>query len=186
MTPELEPPSSGPSHGGRAWARPIALVGSCLVIGFVGGWVLRGDEGPVTVLAPAAPADSGSADPATTPATSGGTTTAPATGTAPVAPTPPPARADISLIVLNSTNESGLAARTAGEAESLGYVGVTSGNAPKASGPSVVYFVTASQRAAARRVARDLQVETVAALPAGALAAAVPDGIEVALVLGPG
>ena len=41
--------------GGRAWVRPVALVVSCLVIGFVGGWVLRGDDGPATVLAPQRP-----------------------------------------------------------------------------------------------------------------------------------
>ncbi|MDP1604086.1 MAG: hypothetical protein Q8M03_12565, partial [Legionella sp.] len=59
----------------------MALVASCLVIGFVGGWVLRGDEGPVTVLAPAAPVDSGETGSVTT----GGTSTAPGatTSTAP-------------------------------------------------------------------------------------------------------
>ena len=42
--------------GGRAWARPAALVVACLIIGFVGGWVLRGDDGPTTVLEASTPA----------------------------------------------------------------------------------------------------------------------------------
>ncbi len=193
MTPETdmvppEPANGGGGGGGGGWVRPVALVASCLVIGFVGGWILRGDDGTVTVLAPAAPADTG----ATGTVTTGGGTTAPAstTGggstTAPATPTPPPDRADISLAVLNGTNETGLAARVAGQAEGLGYSGVTAGNAPTTSDPSTVYY-RSGQRTAAQRVAKDLQIEVVKTLPgSGSLAAAVPDGVEVALVLGAG
>lgn len=173
-------PSPEPGHGARPWLRPVALVVSCLVIGFVGGWILRGDEGTVTVLAP-----SGSTADAGDDAAAGGSTTAPATTTAP-RPTPPPARPDIALAVLNGTSEAGLAGRTADQAESLGYVGVTAGNAPGQSGPSVVYF-RSGQRPAARRVARDLQIAAVRALPGGgALGDEVPEDAEVIVVLGPG
>lgn len=187
MTPETDTvPPQGPEGGG--WIRPVALVASCLVIGFVGGWVLRGDEGPVTVLAPAAPVDTGETGSVTT----GGTSTAPAAttstapATAPAAPAPPPARADIRLVVLNGTNENGLAGRIAAQAESLGYSGVTAGNAPTSTSPSITYF-TPGQRPAAQRVARDLEIEAIEPLPSsGALAAATPEGTDVALVLGPG
>jgi hypothetical protein len=174
----------------------VALVLSCLVIGFVGGWILRGDDGPVTVLAPTpegeqaevpviTTGDGGTGTATTGTGTSGGTATAPAT-TAAEEPAAPPDRADIALAVLNGTNTSGLAAQTAGEAEGLGYVGVTAGNAPTSTSPTIVYFRD-GQRAAAQRVARDLQVGAVQQLPAsGALADAAPDEAEVVLVLGPG
>jgi len=174
------------SSGARAWLRPAALVISCLVIGFVAGWVLRGDDGPATVLAPA-PESSGEAPAGTT----GGTTTAPAT-TAPPAttaaetPAAPPARDQIRLAVLNATDVQGAAGRAADEAESLGYTGVTAGNAPTTTGPDTVYH-RAGQEAAAQRVAADLQVDQVAELPAsGGLASAVPAEAQVVLVIGPG
>ena len=95
-------------------------------------------------------------------------------------------RADIALAVLNGTNTTGLAAQTAGQAEGLGYSGVTTGNAPTSTSPTIVYF-RPGQRAAAQRVARDLQAGAVQQLPAtGALADAAPDGAEVVVVLGPG
>ena len=191
MTTDPGSPSPEPSDGGRAWVRPVALVLSCLVIGFVGGWILRGDDGPVTVLAPQPSGDQGEVPVITTPGgtgTSPGTATAPGgtTTTAPAPPAPPPDRADITLAVLNGTTTQGLAAQTSGEAEGLGYTGVTSGNAPTSTDPSVVYFRT-GQRPAAQRVAKDLQVGAVEQLPAsGPLADAAPDGAEVILVLGPG
>ena len=193
MTPEIDTgppePAGAGGGGGGGWVRPVALVASCLVIGFVGGWVLRGDNGTVTVLAPAAPADTGATGSVTTgggPTTPATTATGGATTTAPAEPAPPPARADIGLTVLNGTGETGLAARIAGEAEGLGYNGVTAGNAPTTTDPSIVYFRT-GQRAAALRVAKDLQIDSVRALPAsGSLAGAVPDGVNVAIVLGTG
>ena len=74
------PPQRAP--GGRAWVLPAVLVISCLVIGFIAGWVLRGDDGLRRILAPPAPEPAGQA-PADT---AGGTTTAPST-TAPPATT---------------------------------------------------------------------------------------------------
>jgi LytR cell envelope-related transcriptional attenuator len=205
MSTDPGTPTSGPPEGGRAWVRPVLLVVSCLIIGFVGGWLLRGDDGPVTVLAPTPEGDQsevpvittgggggGGGGTATTgtsttgTGTSGGGATPPATTSAPQEPAAPPDRADIALAVLNGTSTTGLAAQTAGEAEGLGYVGVTAGNAPTSTSPTIVYF-RPGQRAAAQRVARDLQVGAVQQLPtSGALAAAAPDEAEVVLVLGPG
>ena len=183
--PAPEAPEPAPAGGGGSWVRPVVLVASCLVIGFVGGWILRGDDGPVTVLAPAAPDDTGDAGTVTTGGgtTGGGSTTAPPATTADQEPTAPPDRADISLAVLNGTQRAGYAGDVAGQAEGLGYVGVTAGNAP-ATTVSTVYY-RSGQRAAADRVAKDLLVENVAALPgSGALATAAPAGAEVVLVLG--
>jgi hypothetical protein len=134
------------------------------------------------------PGGGGSATTGTTTGTgtSGGGAAAPSTTAAPREPAAPPDRADIALAVLNGTNTTGLAAQTAGQAEGLGYSGVTTGNAPTSTSPTIVYF-RPGQRAAAQRVARDLQAGAVQQLPAtGALADAAPDGAEVVVVLGPG
>ncbi|WP_217914490.1 LytR C-terminal domain-containing protein [Miltoncostaea marina] len=179
--PPTTPPPDPPA-GARPWVRPVALVVACLVIGFVAGWIVRGDDGPVTVLAPAgeetaAGGDGGSDGPATS--------TAPAT-TAARPPAPPPDRADIALAVLNGTNENGAAARTAGQAESLGYSGVTTGNAPTTAEPTTVYF-RPGRRPAATRVGRDLEIDRIRALPrTGAVGDAAPDGAQVVVVLGTG
>jgi hypothetical protein len=181
MTTDPQTTPDSTSGAARAWIRPAALVLACLVIGFIAGWVLRGDDGPVTVLAPETPAAEG--QPGAT--TVGRTVTAPTTST-PARPPAPPDRADIAVAVLNGTNTQGLAAETAGEAESLGYNGVTAGNAPTTTGPSAVYF-RSGDRPAAVRVAKDLQIQQVVALPAsGALADAAPDEAEVVVVLGSG
>ncbi len=185
------PPDPGPP--GRPWLRPVAIVVSCLVIGFVGGWVVRGDEGTVTVLAPTQEDDSADGGTVTTPGgggggttTSGSTTTAPPATTEEEPPAAPPERSEISLAVLNGTDEVGLAASTAGQAESLGYVAVSSGNAPTAAGPDVVYF-RVDQRPAAQRVARDLQISTIRPFPGGGqLGTEVPPDADVIVVLGPG
>ncbi len=191
MTADLDPaptpdpaPEPSPPHGaGGSWVRPVVLVAACLVIGFIGGWVLRGDDGPATILQPSAPQETGDTGSVTAGATTGaGTATAPAT-TAPEEPAAPPDRADISLAVLNGTSRAGYAADVSGQAEGLGYVGVVAGNAPSTT-VSTVYF-RSGQRAAAERVAKDLLVDDVAPLPgSGALASAAPAGAEVILVLG--
>ena len=193
-----------PERGWSLWGRPVALAASMLVLGFVGGWILRGDDGPVTVV-PAATtttADQGGTTTESSDDTTGATTdtetgadttadtgadttaTAPETTTAP--DTPPPARDTISLAVLNGTSTTGLAAQNATTAEGLGYTDVETGNAPTQSGPSVVYY-RPGEDAAADVVAQDFQVSDVQELPAdGPLATAVPGGAQVALVLGPG
>jgi hypothetical protein len=171
--------------GGRAWARPAALVVACLIIGFVGGWVLRGDDGPTTVLEAGTPR-SGSGAAATT--TAQGTTTAAAAGTtAAEAPAAPPDRAEVGLAVLNGTDTAGLAGDTAAQAESFGYEGVTAANAPAGTtGPSIVYY-REGRRAAAERVATDLEFDQVRQLPgSGPLSQAAPEGAQVVVVLGPG
>lgn len=180
--------------------RPVALAVSMLVIGFVVGWILRGDDGPVTVLPPAAqttgqpataPADpttttdgATTTDDATT--TDGATTTETAPDTTSTAPAAPPPRADIALAVLNGTETTGLAGQNSERAEALGYLDVAAGNAPTQTGPSVVYFRPGAE-AAADRVAQDLDVVSVEPLPVtGPLSTAAPDEAEVILVLGPG
>lgn len=181
------PPSMPPRSGGGGWVRPAAVVASCIVIGFVGGWILRGDDGTVTVLDP-------SGLPVTTPTASTPASTAPngggATTTAATRPAPaPPPRAEIALAVLNGVGTAGLAGQTASQAEAIGYSGVIAGDAPTVTDPSTVYF-RSGNRPAARRVGRDLEIETVAALPssgpiAQAATAAAPDA-QVIVVLGPG
>jgi hypothetical protein len=158
----------------------VALVVACLVIGFVVGWVVRGDNGSVTVL----PTGSAAIAAQTAP---GGGATAPGgrTVTADTPPAPPPARSDIALAVLNGTGTAGLAAQTAGQAESLGYRAVATGNAPAESGPSVAYF-RPDKRPAARRVADDLEIRRIRPLPRGAVAGAAPAAADVVVVLGAG
>lgn len=194
MTRDNDTASARHAPAGRAWIRPVAVVVSSLIIGFVGGWVVRGDNGPVTVLAPPAPQTSGHGAGATTSAgttTAPGTTTGGATTTAPgttsgAAQPPPPDRSAIKLAVLNGTGVTGRAGQTASQAESLGYQGVVAGNAPTSTDPSIVYY-RAGQQSAAERVARDLEVTQVRALPAsGSLATAAPADAQVVLVLGPG
>ena len=180
---ELPPHSSQEAPTG-GWIRPVALVLACVAIGFVGGWVLRGDDGTVTVLPTGEAAITG----ATTP-NSGTGTDAPTTTPTPKPPAPPaPPRDQIALIVLNGTNIAGFAGRTAGEAESVGYQGVIAGDAPATTDPSTVYYA-AGQEPAARRAARDLKIAKVAPLPAsGALRDAVNainSQADVAVVLGP-
>jgi hypothetical protein len=185
-TSAATPPPDDRAATARPWLRPVVLVASCLVIGFVAGWIVRGDEGPVTVLAPTQPADGGSADAGAPPtATTPGGSTAPATTVA-EPPPPPPDRSEIALAVLNGTGQAGLAASTAGQAESLGYRAVATGNAPAQTGPDVVFF-RAGERPAARRVARDLQISAIRPLPDdGALGDELPDDARVVVVLGPG
>lgn len=182
MTPDPPGEGSGPRLplAGKAWVRPLALVVACLVIGFVGGWMLRGDGGPVTVIAPQGSNDGPPAD------TAGRPTTQTAPATSPGTETAPPERSEIVLAVLNGTGTAGLAATNASKAESLGYQDVATGNAPSGSGPSVVYY-RAGNESAAQRVSQDMQVAQVQPLPAsGPLTDAAPETAEVVLVLGPG
>jgi hypothetical protein len=181
--------SSSPDGDRDGWLRPIVLGVSCLVIGFVFGWVVRGGgDGSSSLVDRPPPTET-----VTTPATSTQTTpasTAPSdttpTGTAPTTPLPPD-RSTVRLAVLNGTGVTGLAGRTATSAEGLGYVNVTSGNAPAQTGPSVVYYRPGS-REAALQAAQDLDVAGGASpLPAsGSLAEAAPPDADVIAVLGPG
>lgn len=164
--------------GTRGWLRVGLLAVSFLVIGFVAGWIVRGDQGPTTVLAPPAEAEQQAI-----------TTTAEPPATTTVAepePVAPPPRNQIELAVLNGGTVTGAAASTADRAEGLGYTDVPSGNAPPQSAPDTVYFIP-GQRPAAERVAEDLLIAPVKPLPtSGELAEAVPDGTQVVVVLGSG
>jgi hypothetical protein len=105
--------------------------------------------------------------------------------TPPSAPAAPP-RAEVALAVLNGTDINGLAGRTATRAGERGYVDVVTGNAPAATGPSVVYH-RAGAAAAARRAAGDLGITEVLPLPAsGVIAEAAPGESDVIVVLGSG
>ncbi len=194
--PEHDSPTERPRdehpRGAASWGRPVVLAVSMLVLGFVGGWILRGDDGPVTVVPPATTTADAASGATTTAGGDGdsGESTAPTstTPTAPAttAPPAPPARDTIELAILNATGTAGLAAQNQATAEGLGYTGVEVGNAPTQTGPSIVYF-RAGDEAAADRVAEDFQVSGVLSLPdTGPLAAAAPGGAQVVLVLGPG
>jgi hypothetical protein len=188
------PRRSSPSDGDRdGWLRPIVLAVSCLVIGFVLGYVVRGggDGSSALVERPPATTAPAATDPAqTSPDQTSPGTTAPADTTATTTSTTPelpPARSEVRLAVLNGTNVQGLAGRTATSAEELGYVDVAAANAPPQTGGSVAYFRPGSLEAA-ELVAEDLDIlGGVLPLPAGgALAEAAPPGADVIVVLGPG
>lgn len=154
----------------------VAIGVAGIVAGMIGGWFLRGDGGPATVLPAAA------APVATTSQPTGVTTTAPDTP----APVALPEPKDITLSVLNGTTISGFAAKTAARAGQLGYPTPTSGNAPTQTGATVVYF-RAGKRSAARRVADDLGLVTVTPITQATTAVAeAPAGADVVVVLGPG
>lgn len=178
MSTETSPSSPRRNTG---WVRPVILAVSCLVIGFVGGWALRGGESDPVVLPPAAGGTATTGAPPPPPTV---------TQAQPPAPPPPtlPAPSAVKLAVLNGTSVQGLAGSTADRATGVGYAGVTAGNAPTQSGPTVVYF-RPGQRLAARRVAQDLGygAAQVKPLPADASSvSAAPADAQVIVVLGPG
>jgi hypothetical protein len=167
--PTTSEPSSGSGGGWAPWMKLGAIALSFAVIGFVGGWIVRGEDGSVTQLEPSA------SEPTSTTGT---------TATTPAAPEEPPARSDVRLAVLNGGTVDGLAGQTADEAEALGYVNVVAENAPTQNGPTVVYF-RPGNRPAAEQVATDLEFGPVRQLPAsGALADAAPANRQVIVVLG--
>jgi stage II sporulation protein D len=99
-----------------------------------------------------------------------------------VAPVPDAARSDVWLAVLNASAVNGAAGRAADRAEERGYVAVATGNAPRATGPSIAYWRPGAE-AAAKRAAADLGLAGAAPLPAGGLAAQAPPGAQVIVVL---
>lgn len=159
--------------GGGGWWRPAALGLACVVIGFAGGFLVRGDGGDLRVM----PADQ---DAVSEPAD-----TMPSTVTAEEQPVPPPARGQVQVAVLNGTDINGFAGTTADEAESLGYVDVIADDAPEPNtGASTIYF-RMGERRAADRLAEDLGLTEVLRLPAeGPLAAGAPAGAALVIVLG--
>ncbi len=189
------------SRGGtNAWARPVLLAVSCIVIGFVIGWFARGDGGGV-ILPPVGSAIQTTATvPATdttaitmdTTATTGTSTTGTSTiGTSTTDTTGStvsgaPARGQINLVVLNGTKTTGLAAKTQAQAQVIGYMNVGKGDSPVQS-TTVAYYRT-GQDAAAQQVAADLGAVSEKPLVAGSTiesaAVTVQPDVDVVLVLG--
>ncbi len=194
-----------PRGGTNAWARPVLLVVSCIVIGFVIGWFARGDGGGV-ILPPVGSAIQTTATvPATdttaitmdTTATTGVSTTGTSTtdtSTTGVSTTDTtgstvsgaPARGQINLVVLNGTTTAGLAAKMQVQAQTIGYMKVGKGNSPVQ--PTTVAYYRTGQDAAAQQVAADLGAVSEKPLVAGSTiesaAVTVQPDVDVVLVLG--
>ncbi len=189
-----------PRGGTNAWARPVLLAVSCIVIGFVIGWFARGDGGGV-ILPPVGSAIQTTATvPATdttaitmdTTATTGVSTTG--TSTTGVSTTDTtgstvsgaPARGQINLVVLNGTTTAGLAAKMQVQAQDIGYMKVGKGNSPVQ--PTTVAYYRTGQDAAAQQVAADLGAVSEKPLVAGSTiesaAVTVQPDVDVVLVLG--
>ncbi len=147
------------------------LAVSCLILGFVGGWVLAGVGGDEISL-PDARVDVTVEKP--TPKT---------TTVAPAQDVPPPARADVVVGVLNGTTRTGLAASTATTLKGLGYTTVSVGTASAQSGPTVIYYREGA-KAAADRLATDLQVEAVTELAGTPLEQSAAAGTQLVVLLG--
>jgi LytR cell envelope-related transcriptional attenuator len=160
-----------------SWLVPAVFLIVGLGVGFGLGYVVRGGSD--------APAGGGVATTATTPTT---TSTAPApTGTTPRPPAPTGAdaqRARVRLVILNGTDISGLAGRTAARARRRGYRRVETGNGPRVPGRSELYYRPGALPAA-RIVARDLGTSAPRPLPDGSpLLEQAPRG-TVFVLLGP-
>ena len=158
-------PPARPPRQMRRFGLPI--VGAALFVGLVVGYLVSaGSAGTTTV-------------------TETKTVTAPAAAPAPVAASGEASRAGIALVVLNGSDEAGLAGRTAEEARTLGYEEVTEGNAPVPETTDRVLY----QRGAApeaRQVADDLGLPDPVKLPAtDPIADAVDPSAQVIVALGP-
>jgi hypothetical protein len=142
----LEPVREGSRWPLRRWIVPVL----CAVVGLVGGaaivWFGRGEK---TV-----------------------TTTVSQTVTVARAPARPSqarvraVRRSVHLVILNGTDVTGLAARTAQRARGLGYRQVVVGNGPRVRGRSEIWYVSGQQRGA-RVAARDFSASTPRRLPSG-------------------
>ena len=176
--PRIPTPSPSIARpGAAAWVRPVALVVACLIIGFVGGWVLRGDDGPTTVLEASTPA---AASRSRHPARRRPRRRArpPLRRPGPPRPRlPPPRRTAPRSSSSSSTAPTPPGSRATPPARPR--ASATRASPPatprRTTGPSVVYY-REGQRAAAERVATDLEIDQVRQLPgSGALAAAAPE-----------
>jgi hypothetical protein len=145
----------------------LPIVGAALFIGLVVGYLVS----------------SGSAG--TTTVTETRTVTAPAAAPAPAAASGPASRAGIALVVLNGSDEAGLAGRTAEQARSLGYEQVTEGNAPAPEATDRVLYQRGAA-AEARQVADDLGLPDPVRMPlADPIGDAVDSSAQVVVALGP-
>ncbi len=159
-------PAGGPRWvRSRTWLVPVASVVVGLAVGFGVARVVGVGSTTDTVTA--------------TVTTSGRVTTA----RPPAAPAGA-ARARVRLVILNGTQVSGLAGRTAARARRLGYRAVTVGNGPRIAGRSQTWFRVGS-RGGAAIVARDFATAPPRALATGSpLLAQTPAG-RVFVLLGP-
>ncbi len=182
-----------PRGGTNAWARPVLLVVSCIVIGFVIGWFARGDGGGV-ILPPVGAAIQTTATVPTTDTTAITVDTTATTGTSTTGTSTTtdstvsgaPARGQINLVVLNGTQTAGLAAKAQAQAQAIGYMNVGKGDSPMQA-TTVAYYRT-GQDAAAQQVAADLGAVSENPLVAGSTiesaAVTVQPDVDVVLVLG--
>lgn len=184
-----------PRGGTNAWARPVLLAVSCIVIGFVIGWFARGDGGGVILPPVGAAIQTTATVPATdttaittdTTATTGTATTgASTTDTTGSTVSGAPARGQIKLVVLNGTSTAGLAGKAQVQAQAIGYMNVGKGNSPVQ--PTTVAYYRTGQDAAAQQVAADLGAVSEKPLVAGSTiesaAVTVQPDVDVVLVLG--
>lgn len=158
-------PPAPPPRQMRRFGLPI--VGAALFVGLVVGYLVSAGSGGTTTV------------------TETTTVTAPAATPAPVAASGQASRAGIALVVLNGSDEAGLAGRTAEEARTLGYEEVTEGNAPV---PETTDRVLYQRGAAAegRQVADDLGLPDPTRLaPTDPIADAVDPSAQVIVALGP-
>ena len=158
-------PSAPRGGGARRFGLPI--VGAALFIGLVVGYLVSsGSHGTTTV-------------------TETKTVTAPAATPAPAAASGPASRAGIALVVLNGSDEAGLAGRTADQARSLGYEEVTQGNAPVPETRDRVLY-RAGFAPEARQVSDDLGLgDPVRLTPTDPISNGVDSTTQVVVALGP-
>lgn len=162
----IPPPGTEEPPALSGWLAVAAVAFAALVIGFAGGWVLRGDGEGITVPDGATPVE----------------TPAPEAEVAQTAPVEPlAARSMTRLVVLNGSGVAGAASTLAETAEAAGYEDVPVGDTARTDGPSVVYHRSSPRLA--NRVARDLGLDVVAVRPEELTEAADAD---VVVVLGSG
>jgi len=182
----------------NAWARPVLLAVSCIIIGFVIGWFARGDGGGVTLPPVGTAVETTATVPATdtvavdttgtidTTATTATVSTTDTTGTTGATVSGAPARDQIKLVVLNGTETAGLAAKTQAQAQAIGYMNVGKGNSPVQ--PTTIAYYRTGEDAAAKQVAADLGAQSEQPLVAGSTiesaAVTVEPDVDVVLVLG--
>ena len=187
--------NSSSRGGSNAWARPVLLAVSCIIIGFVIGWFARGDGGGVTLPPVGTAVETTATVPAvdTVPMDTTGTTfttatvsTTDTTGTTGATVSGAPARDQIKLVVLNGTATAGLAAKTQAQAQAIGYLNVGKGNSPVQ--PTTIAYYRTGENAAAKQVAADLGAQSEQPLVAGSTiesaAVTVEPDVDVVLVLG--
>lgn len=157
------PPPRTPRRAPRTVALPIA--GGAVLLALLVGFLANSGGGGTTTI------------------TETRTVTAPSTAAAPSA-SGEASRADIALAILNGSDESGLAGRTAAQAQGLGYELVSEGNAPEPESTDRVLYRQGAA-AKARQVAEDLGLPAPTRLAADDAIASVEPGAEVIVALGP-